>query len=514
MPAITLMIQGTTSDAGKSLVTAALCRLLCRQGVRVVPFKPQNMSLNSAVTPEGGEIGRAQALQAQAACLTPHSDMNPILLKPNTDIGTQVIVHGQPLSNMDAVHYHQFKAQAMEYVLQSYERLAKTYDVIVVEGAGSPAEINLRQGDIANMGFAEQVDCPVILVGDIDRGGVFAHLVGTLDLLSPSEQNRVVGFIINKFRGDITLLESGLHWLEQKTGKPVLGVLPMIPDLFLPEEDGFFWHHQQATTNSQVDQHRGRVVVPLFPRISNHTDLDPLRNRADIELILVGDHHTVEFPPADLIILPGSKSVRSDLAWLKSKGWNRAIQRHLRYGGKLLGICGGFQMLGRAIHDPHGLEGKAGSSKGLDFLNMNTTLDTKKQLAQKTGNLLWGKLPVVGYEIHHGLSSGEALQHPLLQFDDGQQDGAISADEQIIGCYLHGLLDQSEVLATILTWANLSTTREAETGAKAEKKPAMATIQTAQEASLNKLADVFETHINHPTMKTLIPNMATTRFDT
>ncbi|MET0124019.1 MAG: cobyric acid synthase, partial [Pseudomonas caspiana] len=309
----TLMVQGTTSDAGKSTLVTALCRWLTRQGVAVVPFKPQNMALNSAVTADGGEIGRAQAVQAQACGLQPHTDMNPVLLKPNSDTGAQVIIHGRAVTTMNAVAYHGYKEIAMMAVLESHERLGQTYPVIMVEGAGSPAEINLRANDIANMGFAEAVDCPVLLIADINRGGVFAHLVGTLELLSPSEQARVKGFIINRFRGDIALLQPGLDWLEARTGKPVVGVLPYVMDLHLEAEDGL--DQRQTDKVEQVLN----VVVPILPRISNHTDFDPLRLHPQVNLQFIGPGQAI--PSADLIILPGSKSVRSDMAYLRANGW-------------------------------------------------------------------------------------------------------------------------------------------------------------------------------------------------
>ncbi len=314
----TLMVQGTTSDAGKSTLVTALCRWLTRQGVRVVPFKPQNMALNSAVTADGGEIGRAQAVQAQAAGLAPHTDMNPVLLKPNSDTGAQVIIHGRAVTSMNAVAYHDYKAIAMQAVLASHQRLSAAYPVVMVEGAGSPAEINLRAGDIANMGFAEAVDCPVLLIADINRGGVFAHLVGTLELLSPSEQARVKGFIINRFRGDLALLQPGLDWLEQRTGKPVIGVLPYVLDLHLEAEDGL--DQRQADKADQVLN----VVVPVLPRISNHTDFDPLRLHPQVDLQFIAPGQAI--PPADLIILPGSKSVRSDLAYLRAAGLGHGDQ--------------------------------------------------------------------------------------------------------------------------------------------------------------------------------------------
>lgn len=451
MTAKTMMVQGTTSDAGKSTLVTALCRWLVNQGYSVAPFKPQNMALNSAVTADGGEIGRAQAVQAQACKLPPHIDMNPVLLKPNSDTGAQVIIHGKAIANMDARFYHDYKQTAMAAVLESHTRLAQQYDVVMVEGAGSPAEINLRDRDIANMGFAEAVDCPVILVADIDRGGVFAHLVGTLDLLSASEQQRVKGFVINRFRGDISLLQSGLDWLEQRTGKPVLGVLPYLHGLHLEAEDAI------NTTQVEKAENVLNVIVPVLPRISNHTDLDPLRLHPQVNLQFIGPDSPI--PPADLIILPGSKHVSADLLWLEKQGWPAAIARHLRYGGKLLGICGGFQMLGQQIDDPHGVESAAGSSKqGLGLLDMHTTLHAEKQLRQNQGTLLLNHAPISGYEIHAGVSKGKALLRPLLQLSHGP-DGAISDDGQIIGTYLHGLFEQPQSCDALLQWAGLNHVR-------------------------------------------------------
>lgn len=324
----TLMVQGTTSDAGKSVLVAGLCRLLARRGVKVSPFKPQNMALNSAVTKEGGEIGRAQAVQAKAANIEPSVHMNPVLIKPNSDTGAQIILQGKAITNMDAYGFHNYKKVAMDTVLDSFAQLKNEYEAIIIEGAGSPAEINLRENDIANMGFAEEADVPVIIIADIDRGGVFAHLFGTLALLSESEQNRVKGFVINRFRGDIKLLESGLDWLEEKTGKPVIGVLPYLHGLNLEAED--------AITSQQVEKEAIllRVAVPVLPRISNHTDFDVLRLNPAIDLRYVGKGERLD--KADLIILPGSKSVRDDLDYLKQQGWDRNIRRHLRLGGKSL----------------------------------------------------------------------------------------------------------------------------------------------------------------------------------
>ncbi|MDH1056253.1 cobyric acid synthase [Aquipseudomonas alcaligenes] len=471
----TLMIQGTTSDAGKSTLVTALCRWLKRQGVSVVPFKPQNMALNSAVTADGGEIGRAQAVQAQAAGLAPHTDMNPVLLKPNSDTGAQVIIQGRAIGNMHAVAYHDYKLVARAAVLESHARLAAQYPVVMVEGAGSPAEINLRAGDIANMGFAEAVDCPVLLIADIDKGGVFAHLVGTLELLSPSEQARVKGFVINRFRGDIALLQPGLDWLEARTGKPVLGVLPYLMDFHLEAED--------AVQVLQPDKDREvlRVAVPVLPRISNHTDFDPLRLHPQVDLQFIGPGQAI--PPADLIILPGSKSVRADLARLREHGWDAAISRHLRYGGKVLGICGGLQMLGSRIDDPHGLEGPAGSSAGLGLLDYATVLEPEKQLRNVRGRLALDDLEVSGYEIHAGVSAGPALATPAVRLDDGRADGALSADGQVMATYLHGLFEAPAACAALLAWAGLREARQVDYHARRER-------------DIERLADLVEAYLD------------------
>ena len=478
----TLMVQGTTSDAGKSTLVTALCRWLVRQGIAVAPFKPQNMALNSAVTAEGGEIGRAQAVQAQAANLAPRTDMNPVLLKPNSDTGSQVIIHGRAVTTMNAVAYHDYKAIAMQAVLASHARLSQAYPVVMVEGAGSPAEINLRANDIANMGFAEAVDCPVLLIADINRGGVFAHLVGTLELLSPSEQARVKGFIINRFRGDIALLQPGLDWLEARTGKPVVGVLPYVMDLHLEAEDGI--DQRQIDKVAQVL----KVVVPVLPRISNHTDFDPLRLHPQVDLQFVGPGQAI--PAADLIILPGSKSVRSDLAYLRANGWNTAVARHLRYGGKVLGICGGLQMLGEQVHDPLGLEGGAGSSDGLGLLAFTTTLEEEKQLRNVRGRLVLEDAEVSGYEIHAGVTSGDALSHAAVRLDDGRSDGALSADGQILGTYLHGLFETPAACSALLRWAGLPDVQEVD-------------YHALRERDIERLADLVENHLDTDLLRKL-----------
>ncbi|MEE4689918.1 cobyric acid synthase [Pseudomonas alliivorans] len=478
----TLMVQGTTSDAGKSTLVTALCRWLTRQGVKVVPFKPQNMALNSAVTADGGEIGRAQAVQAQACYLQPHTDMNPVLLKPNSDTGAQVIIHGRAVTTMNAVAYHGYKEIAMRAVLESHERLGHSYPVIMVEGAGSPAEINLRANDIANMGFAEAVDCPVLLIADINRGGVFAHLVGTLELLSPSEQARVKGFIINRFRGDIALLQPGLDWLEARTGKPVVGVLPYVMDLHLEAEDGL--DQRQTDKVEQVLN----VVVPVLPRISNHTDFDPLRLHPQVNLQFVGPGQAI--PPADLIILPGSKSVRSDLTYLRANGWEDAIRKHLRYGGKLMGICGGLQMLGEQMHDPLGLEGAAGSSPGLGLLAMSTVLESEKQLRNVRGRLTLEDAEVSGYEIHAGVTTGAALEQAAVQLDDGRCDGAQSTDGQILGTYLHGLFESPAACGALLRWAGLRDVQAVD-------------YHALRERDIERLADLVEKHLDGTLLRQL-----------
>ncbi|NAX21406.1 cobyric acid synthase [Vibrio sp. V39_P1S14PM300] len=465
------MVQGTTSDAGKSALVAGLCRVLNRKGVNVAPFKPQNMALNSAVTPDGGEIGRAQAVQAQACRIDPSVHMNPVLLKPNSDTGAQVILQGKAIQDMEAVGYQNYKQIALPTVLESFDILCREYDCVVVEGAGSPAEINLRENDIANMGFAEEADVPVIIIADIDRGGVFAHLFGTLALLSESEQQRVKGFVINRFRGDISLLQSGLDWLEKKTGKPVIGVLPYLHGFNLEAEDAIT---TQQNLNSDA---KLNVVVPVFTRISNHTDFDSLRLNPDINLRYVGKGERLSH--ADLIILPGTKSVRADLAYLREQGWDKDIQRHLRLGGKVMGICGGYQMLGRTIDDPYGVEGPAGVSRGLELLSAETVLTKQKALTNVTGSLTLNtrSVPVKGYEIHVGRTQTSGSSPVIL--DAATTDGEISDCNQIFGTYLHGILDSPEALQLICEWA----------GCEAVK---LQSHETMKEQAIDQIADAVE----------------------
>jgi len=412
--------------------------------------------------------------------------MNPVLLKPNSDTGAQVIIQGQAIGNLEALKYHHYKPQAAAAVLDSHQRLVAQYPYILVEGAGSPAEINLRAGDIANMGFAEAVDCPVILIADIDKGGVFAHLVGTLALLSASEQARVKGFVINCFRGDIALLQDGLDWLEQYTGKPVLGVLPYLHGLNLDAEDAV--PKTQSASAVVAGEHRLRVIVPLLPRISNHTDFEPLRLHPQIDLHYV--RHDESIPVADLIILPGSKNVGFDLAWLKQQVWEIALQKHLRYGGKVLGICSGLQMLGQRLYDPDGVEGAPNEYAGLGLLELETILRPHKQLHRRSGDFVGTTVPVCGYEIHCGESSGAALERPAITLET-HDDGACSADGQIIATYLHGVLDEPEALQYLLHWAGLPQVQYFDVNAQREQQ-------------LERLADSCEAALDMEKMLALL----------
>ncbi|MFT7388150.1 MAG: adenosylcobyric acid synthase [Candidatus Endobugula sp.] len=490
-----LMIQGTTSDAGKSILVTAICRILARHKISVAPFKPQNMALNSAVTIEGGEIGRAQAVQAEACYLSPSILMNPILLKPNSDLGSQVIIHGKSIGNMKAQEYHRYKPQLLNTVIETYQQLQEKYQHIIIEGAGSPAEINLREHDIANMGFAEAINCPVIIVADIDRGGVFAHLYGTYELLSDSEKNRVQGFVINRFRGDVNLLNPGLEWLEEKTGIPTLAVIPYIHNLHIEAEDSL---SQKQNGNQNTNADPLHIIIPTYPRTSNHTDFDVLKNHPSIDCQHI--KNSSDFTGADIIVLPGSKNVRVDLQWLKDNGWESIIQRHLRLGGKIIGICGGYQMLGNWVHDPDAVESAAGSSQGLGLLEMETTLFEHKTLRNVTGFLHEQlsnsrqrdeKITVSGYEIHAGTSTGKATLCPLftlyarkasgnsLTEEDTFPDGAQNNDNTVIGSYLHGLFDSPEFLQHIVSWAG---------GSHAE----IFDYALFKEQEINRLADAVE----------------------
>jgi len=494
-----LMIQGCTSDAGKSTVVAGLCRVLQRKGIINAPFKPQNMALNSAVTQDGGEIGRAQALQAMAAKVPLSVHMNPVLLKPNSDTGAQVILQGHSIGNLNAMDYHSYKPKAAQAVFDSFQILSEQYNNILVEGAGSPAEINLRKGDIANMGFAEAVDCPVILVADIDKGGVFAHLIGTLECLSESERNRIQGFIINRFRGDIQLLQDGLDWLQEKTKKPVLGVLPYLHGLYLDAEDAI---HSDVVAKRNAPLN---VIAPLYPHISNHTDLAPLIQHPQINFQWV--KHKASIPPADLVVLPGSKSVMTDLTWLKAQGWQNYLKKHLRYGGKIIGICGGLQMLGQQLIDPDGLESDKPHTQGLGLMPFSTEFFPAKQLTNLTGrlNLVTAFPPpqVKGYEIHQGQSNFHEFPElkPAITFSNHQTDGLISADNQILTTYLHGLFDETEALTSLLNWAGL------------EQVDAF-DFNSFREAQINRISDCFEEHLEIEQIVNILQNSHITTSQT
>ena len=457
------MIQGTASGVGKSVLVAGLCRLLARNGIKVAPFKPQNMSNNAAVTADGGEIGRAQALQALACGIAPTVDMNPVLIKPEADHKAQLIVRGKVVGKLEAKRFRQDRIVLLDTVLESFEQLKAGYDVVIVEGAGSPAEPNLREGDIANMGFAEVADVPVWLVGDINRGGVFASLKGSLDILSDSERSRVQALLINGFRGSKDLLEDALVWLENKTRKPLAGVIPWLA-LDLPEEDSPFRHG-----NTQANTTQFNIVVIAYPRMSNHDDIDPLASEAGIDVRFVRNPDDVQ--PADLIVLPGSKHVSSDLLWLKEQGFAQVIQQHLRYGGQVLGICGGLQMLGKYIEDD-GVEGQ--SLEGLGLLPLTTTMAEEKTLRQVDCQAHYPSAErITGYEIHHGISDANESLFPFAQN---------SGDKQVWGTYIHGLFEQGGFRQAWLTSLGVGSDGISQT--------------ERTMASLDKLADALETELN------------------
>jgi adenosylcobyric acid synthase len=429
-----LMLQGTGSDVGKSLLVAGLARALIRRGHAVRPFKPQNMSNNAAVTADGGEIGRAQALQARACGVAPSRDMNPVLLKPQSEIGAQVVVQGRVLRSATARDYHALKAELLPAVLDSFARICGEADIVLVEGAGSAAEVNLRRSDIANMGFAEAADVPVILVGDIDRGGVIAALVGTHALLASDERARLKGYIINKFRGDPALFDGALATIRERTGLACLGIVPFFAAARdLPAEDGMALDGYAAGRNGG----RLRIAVPRLPRIANFDDLDPLAAEPDVALGIVEPGRPLP-GDADLVLLPGSKATLADLAVLRAEGWDIDLLAHVRRGGRVLGLCAGFQMLGRRIVDPTGIEGPVGEAAGLGLLDVETILGTEKALREVEGTDLSTGQPVRGYEMHVGTTTGPGTARPMLRLADGDA-GALSADGRIAGCYLHGL---------------------------------------------------------------------------
>lgn len=426
------MIQGTGSDVGKSVIVAGLCRAASNRGIRVAPFKPQNMSNNAAACRDGGEIGRAQALQATAARVRPQIDHNPVLLKPESDRIAQVVVHGHVHQSMEAAEYISGRNSLLPQVLESFNRLARDHELVIVEGAGSPAETNLRERDIANMGFAIAADVPVCLVGDIERGGVIASVVGTKSVISPTDANQIIGFIINKFRGDPRLFDKGVTTIEEMTGWPCFGVIPWIKATSrLPAEDAVAQIQTRASEDRTI-----RIVAPMLSRMANFDDADPLRLEPQVDFEFIPPGRPIP-QGADLIILFGSKSTLGDLSFLRQQGWDHDILVHARHGGRVLGICGGYQMLGRRIVDPAGSDGRAGETKGLGLLNVETTMREGKTVSPVQGYCAESEEPVSGYEIHVGETTGPDCERPVLRLDCGSE-GATSQDGKITGTYVHG----------------------------------------------------------------------------
>ena len=437
MTARALMFQGTGSDVGKSLIVAGLCRLLANRGLKVRPFKPQNMSNNAAVTADGGEIGRAQALQARAARVPPSVDMNPVLLKPQSEVGAQIVVQGRVFGNARAREYQSRKPELMPYVLDSFARVRAQSDIVLVEGAGSASEVNLRANDIANMGFARAVDAPVILIGDIDRGGVIASLCGTAAVVDPGDAKLIAGFIVNKMRGDPSLFANGMAFVTERTGWAAIGLVPHFADAHrLPAEDVLGLEASHAAAPDTAGR-RVRVVVPVLPHIANFDDLDPLRLEPGVELVLL--RHGAPLPvDTDLVILPGSKATIADLAAMRALGWDVDIVAHARRGGRVLGLCGGYQMLGREVSDPDGIEGPPGTAAGLGLIEVTTELSGDKSLLAVKGRTIADEVAVAGYEMHIGRTVGAGTTRPLLRLEDGRPDGAVSSDGRVAGTYLHG----------------------------------------------------------------------------
>ena len=452
-----IMIQGTGSGVGKSVIVAALCRIFLQDGYRVAPFKAQNMALNSFVTTEQGEIGRAQAVQAQACRIEPSVDMNPVLLKPTSHVGSQVIVLGKAIGNMSAMRYARYKPKLLSVVRKSFDRLMCEYDLVIIEGAGSPAEINLKSHDIVNMKMAEYADCPVVLVGDIDKGGVFAWLWGTLDLLPKGEKKRIKALLINKFRGDRRLLDSGIQYLEKKTGKKVLGVIPYFTDIKIPEEDSasLEMKTRDVRHTALADARQIEIAVIKLPHISNFTDFDALSNEKDVRLSYVDNKEQLK--GTDIIIIPGTKNTIADLLWLKRSGLAKQILSAICYppplakqalSATLIGICGGFQMLGKEVLDPWGIESsRKKRSNGLGVLNMVTALEKEKTVSQVKAHEITSGIEVSGYEIHHGRTKVFDTLAPMFEIVERKgrrakvKDGALSAEGTIWGTYIHGIFD-------------------------------------------------------------------------
>jgi adenosylcobyric acid synthase len=473
-----IMLQGTGSDVGKSLLAAGLCRALLRRGHSVRPFKPQNMSNNAAVTPGGGEIGRAQALQARACGVAPTVHMNPVLLKPQSDIGAQLVVLGEVRGNYSARDFQPFKQSLMPEILQSFETLKSEADFVIVEGAGSAAEINLRKNDIANMGFALAANVPVVLVADIDRGGVIASLVGTWTLLPEAERALLKGFIVNKFRGDISLFDDGVTIIAEKTGLKCLGVLAHLPAARrLPDEDAMALENRERAAAAGQGI---KIAVPRLAHIANFDDFDPLLAEPDVELVMVPRGQALP-GDAELVILPGSKTTIADMEDFRAQGWDVDLAAHVRRGGQVLGICAGYQMLGQRIIDNDGIEGAPGETTGLGLLHIETRLGGEKTLAEAEGTASGGLGSVRGYEMHMGQSSGADTVRPFLALGD-EDGGAVSEDGRVMGCYLHGLFAADEFRAAFL----------ASLGGNASGLA----YESGVEAALDELAGAMESHLD------------------
>jgi len=441
------MIQGVGSDVGKSLVVAGLCRVFRNRGLSVRPFKPQNMSNNAAVTADGGEIGRAQALQARACGAPASVHMNPVLLKPQSLIGSQIVVQGKVTGSANARDYQALKPRLMGAVLESFERLRAEADLVIVEGAGSAAEINLRANDIANMGFARAADVPVIVLGDIDRGGVIAQIVGTKVVIAPEDAALVAGFLVNRFRGDPTLFEAGLQAIAERSGWPSLGLIPYFPDAArLPAEDALALDQRNAPGDAPIT-----IAVLQLPRISNFDDFDPLKAEPGVRLVFVRRGETIPVE-AQLVIIPGSKATIADLAALREQGWHIDLAAHVRRGGRVLGVCGGYQMLGQRIEDPEGIEGEERACEGLGLLEVSTVMAPAKTLAQVAGRCLIEGAPFTGFEMHLGVTTGPDALRPLLEMADGRRDGAMAANQRVRGVYVHGLFNDDRQRAAWLRW--------------------------------------------------------------
>ncbi|WP_066706842.1 cobyric acid synthase [Celeribacter ethanolicus] len=468
-----IMIQGAGSNVGKSMLVAGIARAFTRRGLKVAPFKPQNMSNNAAVTADGGEIGRAQALQARACGLRPHTDMNPVLLKPESDQGAQVIVQGQRVGTLRARDYGKEKPNLMPKVLESFHRLASGVDLMVIEGAGSPAEINLRRGDIANMGFAEAAGVPVVLVGDIDRGGVIAQLVGTQAVLPPEDRDRIKAFAVNKFRGDVSLFAEGSKEIARRTGWVDLGTVPWFQDAHrLPAED--------VMDIASRGDGRVKIAVPKLSRIANFDDLDPLAAEPDVTVEIVEPGRALP-GDADLVLIPGTKSTIGDLKFFRDQGWDIDLAAHLRRGGHVLGICGGYQILGQWIDDPDGIEGHPGRHAALGLLEVGTRMQGDKRLAEVTATDLASGTEVRAYEIHIGRTDGADMERAWLTLE-GRPEGAQSPDGRVRGCYLHGLFRSDSFRAAYLERFGLS--------------GGMTDFDTGVEETLDLLADHLEAHLD------------------